>query len=60
MIYKGVLLLEPFLIQTSKGGYAMHLTFRNYTKAKLHLQELEKKYISYKDKIKTKTNKICI
>ena len=38
----------------------MHLTFRNYTKAKLHLQELEKKYISYKDKIKTKIDKICI
>ena len=38
----------------------MYLTFKNYTKAKLHLQELEKKYISYKDKIKTKIDKICI
>lgn len=38
----------------------MHLTFKNYIDVKIHLQELEKKYISLKDKIKTKTDKICI
>ena len=29
----------------------MHLTFKNYIDVKLHLQELEKKYISLKAKI---------
>lgn len=38
----------------------MRLTFKIYIDVKLHLQKLEKKYINHKDKIKTKTNKICI